>query len=679
MFMPRYLCWILYLALLAEGCTTRARAADPVSATHPLEPLGAAEIRSAFELVTARFASDAALPDSDLRFPMMVLREPDKAEVLGFKPGASFARVARVEVLHYPSNRGWVAEVDLRAKSVRSLELLPAGTQLSVASEEYAAAEEIVRAYLPWQLAMEARGLSPELVYLDVWAAGDEPVPADVAGELSHGADTRLLRCLSFDRGGLIDDFDPAAPQNPYDRPIEGVVVTLDMNARKVVAMTDTTMHPVVAETGNAAPSIRMAPLMSVMPAESDIVLDGHLVRWHKWQFYAVLHPREGLVLYDVRFDDGGKLRPIAYRLSLSEIYVPYGLGDENWSWRGAFDVGEYNAGTLAQTLEVYRDVPDTAQFLDALFFSTEGPDEQNPSGSVEYPRSVALYERDAGLLWTRTDPTNLTRDTRFARELVVTWNCWIGNYIYGFDWIFKLDGSIEVRVALTGTTLNRAADAADEPSAPKLGKDAAGVWVSAPNHQHFFSFRLDLDVDGPSNHALQMEVAHVPDTGFKNSFAASMEHLGEEGYRDADPFAARHWHIESAAAKNRVGKPTGYAIEPGNVAVPYSAPDLPALERAAFARHQAWFTRFKEAELYAAGQFPNQAKTQDGLTKFISDSESLAGQDLVLWYTTGFTHVTRPEDFPVMSAEYVSFKLSPRGFFARNPALEVADQVLSQ
>jgi primary-amine oxidase len=670
---------MLYLALLAQGCTTRARAADPVTATHPLEPLSAAEMRSAFELVQARFASDAQLPDADLRFPMVVLREPDKAEVLGFKAGASFARVARVEVLHYPSNRGWVAEVDLRAKAVRSIALLPAGTQLSVAPEEYGAAEEIVRGYLPWQMAMEARGLDPNLVYIDVWAAGDEPVPEAAAGALSDGENTRLLRCLSFDRGALVDDFDPAAPQNPYDRPVEGVVVTLDMNARKVVHMTDTTMHPVVAETGNAAATTSLAPLMSVMPAASDIVVDRHLVRWHKWQFYAVLHPREGLVLYDVRFDDGGALRPIAYRLSLSEIYVPYGLGDENWAWRSAFDVGEYNAGTLAQSLEVHRDVPDNAQFMDALFFSDTGPNEENPTGSVEFPHSVALYERDAGLLWTRTDPTTYGRDTRFARELVVTWNCWIGNYIYGFDWIFKLDGSIEVRVALTGTTLNRGTDATPEPSAPKLGKDAAGVWVSAPNHQHFFSFRLDLDVDGPSNHALQMEVAHLADTGFKNSFAASMEHVGVEGYRDADPFAARHWHVESAEVKNRVGKPTGYAIEPGNVAVPYSAPDFPALERAAFAQHQAWFTRYKEGELYAAGQFPNQAKTLDGLPSYVAGGESIDRQDLVLWYTTGFTHVTRPEDFPVMSTEYVSFRLSPRGFFTRNPALEVADQVMSR
>ena len=52
-----------------------------------------------------------------------------------------------------------------------------------------------------------------------------------------------------------------------------------------------------------------------------------------------------------------------------------------------------------------------------------------------------------------------------------------------------------------------------------------------------------------------------------------------------------------------------------------------------------------------------------------------LTKQDVVVWYTTGYTHVARPEDSPVMPAETIGFRLVPRGFFARNPALDVADQ----
>jgi len=43
----------------------------------------------------------------------------------------------------------------------------------------------------------------------------------------------------------------------------------------------------------------------------------------------------------------------------------------------------------------------------------------------------------------------------------------------------------------------------------------------------------------------------------------------------------------------------------------------------------------------------------------------------VVVWYSTGFTHVPRPEDYPVMPTESIGFKISPSGFFANNPALD--------
>ena len=87
------------------------------------------------------------------------------------------------------------------------------------------------------------------------------------------------------------------------------------------------------------------------------------------------------------------------------------------------------------------------------------------------------------------------------------------------------------------------------------------------------------------------------------------------------------------------------------------------------------WVTQYQEGELYAAGLFPNQGKTVAGLPEFVKDRASLTKQDVVVWYTTGYTHVARPEDSPVMPAETIGFRLLPRGFFARNPALDVADQ----
>ena len=44
----------------------------------------------------------------------------------------------------------------------------------------------------------------------------------------------------------------------------------------------------------------------------------------------------------------------------------------------------------------------------------------------------------------------------------------------------------------------------------------------------------------------------------------------------------------------------------------------------------------------------------------------------MVLWYVFGIHHITRPEDWPVMPVDVVSFWLKPFGFFDRNPALDV-------
>ena len=43
-----------------------------------------------------------------------------------------------------------------------------------------------------------------------------------------------------------------------------------------------------------------------------------------------------------------------------------------------------------------------------------------------------------------------------------------------------------------------------------------------------------------------------------------------------------------------------------------------------------------------------------------------------MLWHVFGIHHIPRPEDWPVMPVDTVSFSLKPWGFFDRNPALDV-------
>jgi hypothetical protein len=89
------------------------------------------------------------------------------------------------------------AAVHPLAGRVSRLDLAPAGTQPAVSAQEYVVAAEIVRAYEPC-------GVEPDDVYIDVWAPGDLDVP---------GFSGRMLRALSFLRGGSVDDSRRSCPR----------------------------------------------------------------------------------------------------------------------------------------------------------------------------------------------------------------------------------------------------------------------------------------------------------------------------------------------------------------------------------------------------------------------------------------------------------------------------------
>jgi len=61
-----------------------------------------------------------------------------------------------------------------------------------------------------------------------------------------------------------------------------------------------------------------------------------------------------------------------------------------------------------------------------------------------------------------------------------------------------------------------------------------------------------------------------------------------------------------------------------------------------------------------------------EGLPKWAEQNRNLEAEDVVVWHTTGVTHMPRPEDWPVMPVEYCGFSLMPVGFFDRNPTLDV-------
>jgi primary-amine oxidase len=279
----------------------------------------------------------------------------------------------------------------------------------------------------------------------------------------------------------------------------------------------------------------------------------------------------------------------------------------------------------------------------------------------------VALYERDGGIAWKHGD------NVRRARELVLSYLSQPGNYEYGFDWVFHQDGTLEMRVGLTGIMAAKGvAEGAHDPYSHLVAPH-----VAAPHHQHFFVFRLDMDVDGTPNRVVEMNsqpVAAGPANQYGGAFAMQETALRTEkaAQRQLNLQSSRRWIVESSSAHNPLGHPTGYALLPGENSVPFALPDSWVRKRAGFLNAHVWVTPYNAAERYAAGDYPNQSKGGDGLPKWTAADRSVDGRDVVLWYTMGITHNPRPEDWPVMPVYEAGFKLVPWGFFAKNPALDL-------
>ena len=93
---------------------------------------------------------------------------------------------------------------------------------------------------------------------------------------------------------------------------------------------------------------------------------------------------------------------------------------------------------------------------------------------------------------------------------------------------------------ALTGIMLPKGV------SDTKAGGHGAGVKsghlvaanVVAPHHQHFFNFRLDFDVDGPSNSVHEMNTRALP-AGPGNPGAERDDHGGDPARDRSRPRSA--------------------------------------------------------------------------------------------------------------------------------------------
>src|SRR5262249_60684196 len=162
------------------------------TASHPLDPLDAAEVERAWQIVCER---PAPRPRTGVVFIM--LHEPAKKIVLAHRAGDRVERCAFIVLVDGAAGRTYEAVVSLTEGRVLSWEPVP-GAQPAIVFDEFVECEAAVRADARWQAAMRERGVTDfSLTMVDAWSAGNFGFPQDEG--------RRLGRALAWVRSSPTD------------------------------------------------------------------------------------------------------------------------------------------------------------------------------------------------------------------------------------------------------------------------------------------------------------------------------------------------------------------------------------------------------------------------------------------------------------------------------------------
>ena len=528
------------------------------------------------------------------------------------------------------------------------------GVQARIVPDEFQMACELARTDEQFLAALKKRGLdNASKVLIESWSPGNFGVPEEQERRISYGY------CW------LMND----AGDNPYARPIANLHPVFDLATREIIRIDDFGVVPIPPDPGPIRRAEQRQDLTEISITQPDgpsFEVDGYHVKWHDWELQVGFAQRDGLVLYDIGINDGGRLRPLMKRASMSEMVVPYGDPRGGNFRRNAFDTGEYGIGVSLDSLALGCDCLGHIHYFDIWTHDWHGK-----------PRliknAVCMHEEDYGILWKYSVPSAQQTSVTRSRRLVVSSIATIGNYVYGFFWYFYLDGTIGVEVKATGIPFP---SALENGKASPYGREI-GDQIESHVHQHAFNFRFDMAIDGDQNSASEMNFrAATIDGNNPHGNAILTEETRftteQQAQREIDSRASRYWRISNPNMKNRFDEPVAYKLIPGANCFAMQHPDSSVGQRATFMYEHFWVTRFQADELYAAGWFPNQHAGGDGLPEWTRADRSIDNTDIVVWHTVNYHHWPRPEDWPVQPVVYAGFHWMPDGFFDENPTMDV-------
>lgn len=654
------LLFVFFLFALLIPAFVNAQTQPP---KHPLDALKSQEYWGVYDALQASGKMDA-----DTYCVSVLLHEPAKQKVLAWKEGDPISREADVILMR----KGVVTEalVDITGHKIESWKEIP-GVQAPAFESEFLGLGDLAKGDPRMQEALAKHG------FKDLTNVVCVPLPFGYFA-MPELEGHRILYGDCFDLHGSFLG---------WGRTIEGLYFEVDAVDKKVLKVIDKGMMPVAQSAINfeeapALPRAGTTPIVVTQPLGPSFQNKNGEISWQNWHFRIRLDARVGPVVNLVRFDDGAHQRSVMYEGSMSELYVPYMDPADSWATRVFIDAGEFFPGGVLRRMEAGLDCPSNAEFMDGL-----APNEHGIP--VIRPKQACLFEIASGNpAWRHFENEQVWG--RPNRTLILRTAAVIGNYDYMLDWRFEQDGSIRVAVGATGiietkgvkaktasdhSTAGGANSGADDEYGHFVGENTVGV-----NHDHFFSYRLDLDVDGQNNSFMPHRLVQrqLPaETHRKTIWVAehSVAKTERDAMMDVRLDKPSMWLFINPNVHGPLGYPTGYEIMPGLTAASLLDPEDGPQRVGAFSNHQLWVTPYKANELYASGVYPIASKGGDGIAAWTQANRSIENTDIVAWYTLGFHHMPRAEDWPVMPVMWHDFVIRPFDFFPQNPVLTLPDK----
>lgn len=667
---------------------------------HPLGPLTGQEIVQTSTLIKALWPQDI-----NIQFKTITLHEPAKAELVPYlaaeragQPTPSIDRRAfvvyylRGTVRHYP-NPSMFVSLELTPRQHNLHEAIVNLTKGSVErnvkpgpfdhaagdAEELLAVEKAALAHPEVQAAIAKLELPQgSVVIIDPWIYGSDGLKKGT----TFFDDKRVYQCYLYMRDPQNSEQADSChyafplPISPVIDPSTLELVRIDIlpmgHDAEVKPLGPWTPVPPNEYIPEAQASVRsdLKPLRVSQPEGASFTVEpfsevGKLIRWQKWDFKVGFNAREGMVLYDVHYDN----KPLFYRVSLSDMAIPYADPRSPYHRKQAFDLGDVGAGIMANNLALGCDCLGSIYYIDGLLSDSAGQ-------PTPMPNVVCVHEQDSGILWKHTNYRTERAVVVRNRELVLQTILTVSNYEYILMYVFNTAGDLTYEVRATGILSTSPVDPALSTTPHPFGT-VVHPGVLAAYHQHFFSLRVDPMIGGHGNTVLQEEAYALPRDDVLNphgtGYTTRKTEITTSGGFDAAPTLNRVFKIVNPSIPNPInGLPIGYKIMVPPMQPILADKDSFHYKRAEFADKSLYVTRYTDGELFAGGLYTNQSRGGTGVRSWAERNDSLSGGDPVVWINFGINHIPRIEDFPVMPMEMLRVMLRPVNFFDRNPALDV-------